>query len=196
MAAVKRETYSPEGGSTRVDLADGDDLGDILGPAQEPPLLQQPPAQEKPAFEPVTAGDESTPGRGRLGRFGSWVKQRPFTAGLLMILAGAVILTPAYLSFEVSNIQIQIATMSGVSTLLIGVLLISCGLMTWFQRDARILTGITALILAIVAIPTSNFGGFILGTLLALLGGAFALSWVPRDKPSKADRKRGRNNED
>ena len=102
-----------------------------------------------------------------------------------MILAGIIILVPAYLSFEVSNIQIQISTISGVSTLLIGILLIACGLMTWFQSEARILTGLTALILAVVAVPTSNFGGFIVGTVLALLGGALALSWSPEEKPAK-----------
>ena len=102
-----------------------------------------------------------------------------------MILGGIVILTPAYLSFEVSNIQIQVSTISGVSTLLIGILLITCGVMTWSKGDSRILTGITAMILALVALPTSNLGGFLLGTLLALLGGAWALSWTPDAQPAK-----------
>ncbi|WP_295627566.1 hypothetical protein [uncultured Corynebacterium sp.] len=31
--------------------------------------------------------------------------------------------------------------------------------------------------------PTSNFGGFILGTALALIGGALALSWSPDERP-------------
>lgn len=127
------------------------------------------------------------PANGRKTRksFGQWRKERPFGAGLLMILGGAVILTPAYLSFEVSNIQIQVSTISGVSTLLIGILLIACGVMTWTKGDSRILTGITAMILALVALPTSNFGGFLLGTLFALLGGAWALSWSPDAKPKK-----------
>ncbi|WP_288833395.1 DUF6114 domain-containing protein [uncultured Corynebacterium sp.] len=111
-------------------------------------------------------------------RFREWAAARPFRAGLFVILGGTVILTPAYLSFEVSNLQVQISTMSGVSTLLIGVLLIASGLMTWFQREGRILTGLTALILGVVAVPTSNFGGFMLGSLLAIVGGALALSWT------------------
>lgn len=74
-------------------------------------------------------------------RFSAWTSKRPFAGGLLMFLAGVVILTPAYMSFEVSNIQVQIATMSGVSTLLIGVLLMCCGLMTWFQPEGRLLAG-------------------------------------------------------
>ncbi|WP_448854582.1 DUF6114 domain-containing protein [Corynebacterium frankenforstense] len=111
--------------------------------------------------------------------FGAWRRQRPFTAGLLMILACVVIMVPAYLSFEVSNIQVQISSMSGVFTLVIGALLITCGLMTWFRGDGRILTGVTALILGVVALPASNFAGFILGMMLAIVGGAMALSWSP-----------------
>lgn len=115
-------------------------------------------------------------------RFTRWRRQRAFGAGLLMILGGAVILTPAYLSFKVSNIQIQISTMAGVSTLVIGILLIVCGLMTWFRGEGRILSGVAAMILAIVALPQSNFGGFVIGTLLSLIGGALALAWTPQSK--------------
>lgn len=137
--------------------------------------------------EPVAAADgtgESTLEEANRG-FGAWRRGRPFVAGLLMVLSGVVIMVPAYLSFEVSNIQVQISSMSGVSTLVIGALLITCGLMTWFRGDGRILTGVTALILGVVALPASNFGGFILGTLLAIVGGAMALSWSPGERPSK-----------
>lgn len=129
-----------------------------------------------------TTGDSADGPRGR--SFTTWRSQRPFGAGLCMILAGAVILTPAYLTFDVQGLLISISSLSGVSTLLIGVLLIVCGLLTWRGGDARILTGVTSLILGIVALPTSNFGGFILGTVLALIGGALALSWSPDDKPT------------
>ncbi|MDK6260071.1 DUF6114 domain-containing protein [Corynebacterium frankenforstense] len=140
--------------------------------------------EEKPAARAEEAEPESGLEEANRG-FGAWPRQRPFTAGLLMILAGVVIMVPAYLSFEVSNIQVQISSMSGVSTLVIGALLIICGLMTWFRGDGRILTGVTALILGVVALPASNFGGFILGTLLAIVGGAMALSWSPGERPSK-----------
>lgn len=115
-------------------------------------------------------------------RFTRWRKQRAFGAGLLMILSGVVILVPTYLSLEISNIQIQISTLGGVSTLVIGILLIVCGLMTWFRGEGRILTGVAAMILGIVALPQSNFGGFVIGTMLALIGGALALAWTPESK--------------
>ncbi|MEJ6019209.1 DUF6114 domain-containing protein [Corynebacterium sp. H113] len=122
--------------------------------------------------------------------FKEWRQNRPFGAGLCMVLAGAVILTPAYLTFDVQGLLISISSLSGVSTLLIGTLLIASGILTWFGKDARFLAGIAAMVLAIVALPTSNFGGFILGTTLALIGGALALSWSPDEKRGKADQGR------
>ena len=132
-------------------------------------------------------------------RFTRWRKQRAFAAGLLMIISGAWILTPAYLALSVSNIQIQVSTIGGVSTLVIGILLIVCGLMTWFRGEGRILTGVAAMVLGIVALPQSNLGGFFIGTLLAVIGGALALAWVPQskedakaEKQSKRDRKKAK----
>lgn len=132
-------------------------------------------------------------------RFTRWRKQRAFAAGLLMIISGAWILTPAYLALSVSNIQIQVSTIGGVSTLVIGILLIVCGLMTWFRGEGRILTGVAAMVLGIVALPQSNLGGFFIGTLLAVIGGALALAWVPQskedakaEKQSKKDRKKAK----
>lgn len=115
-------------------------------------------------------------------RFTRWRKARPFGGGLFMILSGIIMITPAYLSLEVSNIVIQVATISGVSTLLIGALLITCGLMCWFKAEMRLLAGVAAMILGIVALPLSNIGGFVVGTLCALIGGALALSWAPGEK--------------
>ncbi|MEY8565615.1 DUF6114 domain-containing protein [Corynebacteriaceae bacterium 7-707] len=129
-------------------------------------------------------------------RFSRWRKERPFAAGLLMMLAGVVIMAPAYLSFQISNIQIQISTMGGVSTLVIGILLITCGLMCWFRGEGRILAGVAALILSILALWQSNFGGFGVGLILGLVGGALALAWDPQPrqeaKAEKAEKKEAR----
>ena len=102
-----------------------------------------------------------------------------------MILSGLVMLAPAYLSFKVSNIQVQISTLSGVSTALLGILLITCGISTWTRKEGRILTGVAAMVLGIVALPAANFGGFVLGTMLALIGGAMSLSWDPEERLSR-----------
>ena len=125
--------------------------------------------------------------------FGNWRRRRPFAAGLFMLLSGIIMIVPAYLSFEVSNIVIQVSTISGVSTLLIGALLITSALMTWFKPDTRLLTGVASLILGIVALPMSNIGGFVLGTLCAVIGGALALSWTNQERAPKGVKKKGKN---
>lgn len=126
-------------------------------------------------------------------RFTTWRRGRPFTAGLLMMLAGIVIMVPTYLDFTISNIQIQISSMGGVSTLVIGILLVTCGIMTWFRGEGRIFAGVAAIILAILALWQSNFGGFGVGLILGLVGGALALAWDPQPKAEykteKAERK-------
>lgn len=123
-------------------------------------------------------------------RFSRWRKNRPFFGGLFTFLAGVVMIIPAYLSFEVSNIVIQVSTLSGVSTLLIGVLMITAGLMMWFKPDTRLLAGVAAIVLGIVALPMSNLGAFGIGTLLSVVGGSLALAWTDEDLPPKAKKQK------
>lgn len=63
--------------------------------------------------------------------------------------------------------------------LIIGVLLITLGLALWFQQAIRVFAGVAAILLALVSLPVSNLGGFFMGFLLSMLGGALALSWAP-----------------
>ena len=126
-------------------------------------------------------------------KFTLWRRSRPFGGGLCMILSGIVLMVPAYLTLKVGDMLVTVSSLSGVSTLLLGVLLIVCGLLAWFRADGRILWGVAAMLMGIIALPTSNIGGFLLGTILALIGGAWALSWTPfsRDKnASKKNRKK------
>lgn len=46
------------------------------------------------------------------------------------------------------------------------------------SRDGHYL-GVLGIIIAVVALPTSNFGGFLLGSILGIVGGAFTLAWEP-----------------
>lgn len=138
------------------------------------------------------AEEQGVPAMKNTRGFGNWRRRRPFAAGLFMLLSGIIMIVPAYLSFEVSNIVIQVSTISGVSTLLIGALLITSALMTWFKPDTRLLTGVASLILGIVALPMSNIGGFVIGTLCAVIGGSLALSWTDEERAPKGVKKKGK----
>jgi hypothetical protein len=49
----------------------------------------------------------------------------------------------------------------------------------WFQSQVRIFAGVASILLALVSLVVSNFGGFLMGFLLALFGGALAVAWSP-----------------
>lgn len=121
---------------------------------------------------------ERTPAR---ERFKAWRKQRPFLPGLLVILSGVVMLAPAYFTIRVSDLLVMIATISGVSTLLIGAALIMFGIGMWLQPFAAPYLGVMSILVAIIALPTSNIGGFLVGSLLGIVGGALGLAWEDRD---------------
>lgn len=119
-------------------------------------------------------------------RFRSWRGSRPFWAGLLTMIGGVPIASLPYVNIKLGNMTLAMATTAGAGSLIIGVLLITLGLTMWFHAIVRIFSGVAAILLALVSIPVSNLGGFMIGFLFALLGGALAVSWVPGD-PAAAE---------
>ena len=72
----------------------------------------------------------------------------------------------------------------GVFGVLIGILLIAAGLVLWVNPTHRVFYGIAGIVLGIISFPASNLGGFVLGMLLAIIGGALAFAWVPAEPQS------------
>ncbi|MFI6879737.1 DUF6114 domain-containing protein [Streptomyces sp. NPDC050400] len=111
--------------------------------------------------------------------FRGWRGQRPFWGGLLSILGGIPIMYFPYANLTLGSMTIRMATTAGAGSLIIGVLLVVLGLTMWFQPHSRVFAGVAAILLALVSLVVSNFGGFVIGFLLALLGGALGISWAP-----------------
>ncbi|MFD7263039.1 DUF6114 domain-containing protein [Streptomyces sp. NPDC059874] len=111
--------------------------------------------------------------------FHAWRGRRPFWAGLFTFVSGFPIAYFPYADLRLGNITLAMATTGGAGALIIGVLLITLGLALWFQQAIRVFAGVAAILLAIVSIPVSNLGGFGLGLVPAMIGGALALSWAP-----------------
>jgi hypothetical protein len=112
-------------------------------------------------------------------QFRAWRGARPFWAGLLVMLGGLPIAYFPYAHLQVGHLTLAMATTAGAGSLIIGVLLVVLGLTLWFQKHVRVFAGVAAILLALVSIPVSNLGGFLIGFLLALVGGALAVSWAP-----------------
>ncbi|MEU6754777.1 DUF6114 domain-containing protein [Streptomyces sp. NPDC046685] len=111
--------------------------------------------------------------------FRAWRGHRPFWAGLFTFVSGFPIAYFPYADLRLGNLSLAMATTGGAGALIIGVLLITLGLALWFQQSIRVFAGVASILLALVSLPVSNLGGFGLGFVPALIGGALALSWVP-----------------
>ncbi|MGK5731318.1 DUF6114 domain-containing protein [Streptomyces sp. URMC 124] len=111
--------------------------------------------------------------------FREWRWQRPFWGGLWTLLSGIPIMYIPYQTMTLGDLHIRMSTTAGAGSLIIGVLLVVLGLTLWFQQQSRIFAGVAAILLALVSLVVSNFGAFLIGFLLALVGGALGVSWAP-----------------
>lgn len=113
------------------------------------------------------------------GDFRVWRGQRPFWGGMLTLLAGIPIMYIPYQNLTLGSLTIRMSTTAGAGSLIIGVLLVVLGLTMWFQPQSRVFAGVAAILLALVSLVVSNFGAFLIGFLLGLIGGALCVSWAP-----------------
>ncbi|MFC7220797.1 DUF6114 domain-containing protein [Streptomyces polyrhachis] len=113
------------------------------------------------------------------GRFKAWRGGRPFWAGVFTIMGAIPIGYVPYHNFQLGNMTVRMATTAGAGALIIGVLLLTLGLTMWFHSIVRVFAGVAAIVLALVSLPVSNFGGLVVGFLFAMVGGALSISWAP-----------------
>jgi hypothetical protein len=115
----------------------------------------------------------------------AWRRARPFWGGLLLALAGLELIgipLSGVLSHGAVKLVIYIG-IGGVFGVLIGVLLIVCGVAVWLNPAHRAFYGIAGVLLGILSFPASNLGGFFAGMLLAIVGGSMAFAWTLADQP-------------
>lgn len=115
--------------------------------------------------------------------FTRWRRGRPFWAGLFVAAGAFIILFPPFVGVKLGDMVISIKTIGGTSALLIGTLLAICAVSLWVQPQFRLAAGIVTVLLSLVALVVTNLGGFLVGTILSLLGGALAVAWT--DEPKK-----------
>lgn len=136
--------------------------------------------------EPRRRRDDGRFRRARLS-FRTWRGQRPFWGGLLTLLAGLPIAYFPYADLTLGSLTLRMATTAGAGSLIIGVLLVVLGLTMWFQKASRVFAGVAAILLALVSLVVSNFGGFLIGFLLGLIGGGLGIAWVPGEALEDGD---------
>ncbi len=68
---------------------------------------------------------------------------------------------------------------SGAATVLLALALVGCAARMWAVPARAHSSGAAAIVLGVLSYPFANLGGFLVGMLLALVGGALAVAWRP-----------------
>ena len=114
--------------------------------------------------------------------FTLWRRSRPFWAGLWTIVAALELWSIPFLQplLVQHKLNIKMGGIAGVSTMAMTPVMIMMALTMWFWPSYRIFAAVCTLICALLSMVVSNFGGFLFGMLLGVLGGGLAFSWTPR----------------
>ncbi|WP_062212337.1 DUF6114 domain-containing protein [Streptomyces sp. NBRC 109706] len=124
--------------------------------------------------------------RGRLAfRHFRW--SRPFWSGLFTMIAGLPIAYLPYANLTLGQLTIRMATTAGAGSMVIGILLVVLGLTIWFQPQVRIFAGVAAILLSLVSLVVSNFGGFLVGFVFGMVGGGMSIAWLPGEPAEPAE---------
>ena len=113
--------------------------------------------------------------------FRGWRRSRPFWGGLLLLLAGVELIAIPLLSVLAhGSVKVVIYIgIGGVFGVLIGGLLVACGLLTWFHPVQRVFYAIAGVLLALGSFVATNLGGFFVGMLLGVIGASLSFGWTP-----------------
>ncbi|CAN5285639.1 DUF6114 domain-containing protein [Frigoribacterium sp. UYMn621] len=129
----------------------------------------------------------------RRAAFSAWRRNRPFTGGLLAVLAGVEMFFSGQL--DVGKIHVQVG-IEGLQATIIPLLMVLLGILATVMPVHRIFYGVLVLAISVYSLVGVNLGGFFIGMLLGALGGILIVAWMPRAarhetaEPSRAVRDR------
>jgi hypothetical protein len=108
-----------------------------------------------------------------------WRRTRPFWGGLLIILGGAEMLLSEQAPLPiVIHVGVQ-----GLAGYLVPIVLVLCGVLLWLSPLQQTFYSVLAVVLALGSWVTSNLGGFFVGLMLGVIGGALAFAWQRGEGP-------------
>src|SRR6185312_1905682 len=109
-----------------------------------------------------------------------WRRSRPFYGGLLMILSALELFFSANLN--PGALQVHFGP-TGFLSYVIPIVMLLCGVLTWVSPSQRLFYGILGALTAVYSLIGLNLGGFFLGLLLGVIGGALAAAWTHLPEP-------------
>lgn len=97
---------------------------------------------------------------------------RPLLGGALLVLAGAEIIWA-----DGQSLALVWSAASGSTPFLLGSVLVLFGLLAWVTPLYSPMIGLLAQAVAVLAFVAANLGGFVVGSLLGVVGGALVFAW-------------------
>jgi hypothetical protein len=149
------------------------------GPPHGESLVNGPPydghTYDEPRHDepPYAGGQNSLPPQ--LVALYAWSGQRPWLGGLITTLGGLAIAVLPNKGFTL----IVLPGVAGLSGFLLGALIIACAMFMLFSPHLHGILGIATVLLSLVSFVTTNIGGYVIGLLLGIIGGALGFAWVP-----------------
>jgi hypothetical protein len=126
--------------------------------------------------------DDATPAESpshtRRRRFRTWRRSRPFWGGLFTLVGGLEIALIPLTAYKIILVSTHVAVAATV-----GAIIAILGFLMWMTPSQNKLYGLLAVLFGVVSFVTSNLGGFLLGGLLAIIGGALGFAWVVVSAP-------------
>lgn len=119
------------------------------------------------------------------GRFTKWRHSRPFWGASVIVLASLLIL---YIPLQLYAIAFIPGRLVFIGFLFGGLLLI-IGTLSYFYPQFSMVFGIMTIFLSVLSIMGA-LGGFVIGTILGIIGGSLLIAWEKQEINHAADKER------
>src|SRR5699024_2818699 len=122
------------------------------------------------------------------GNFKKWRNQRPRWGATLTLLAGSLIL---YIPLQLHAIALIPGSLVFIGFLFAGLTLI-IGTLAYIYPQFSTVFGVITIFLSVLSIMGA-LGGFIVGTILGIVGGAFLIAWSQEEVFIKNDKQQNKS---
>ncbi|WP_245958719.1 DUF6114 domain-containing protein [Microbacterium bovistercoris] len=135
--------------------------------------------------EEVPEPDRAVTGaRGAWQRFRAWAKRRPFVGGVLVAVGGVEMFFSGQL--DIGHLHVQLG-IEGLQATIIPIALLLLGVLAITMPVHHVFYGVLALVVALYSLIGVNLGGFLIGMILASVGGVLVVAWMPRKHAAVAE---------
>ncbi|UJP10762.1 DUF6114 domain-containing protein [Microbacterium sp. KUDC0406] len=126
--------------------------------------------------EAEAAAEQASEHLGGWQRFRAWAKRRPFVGGLLVAVAGVEMFFSGQL--DIGHLHVQLG-IEGLQATIIPIALLLLGVLAIAMPVHHVFYGVIALAVALYSLIGVNLGGFLIGMIMASVGGVLVVAWMP-----------------